>query len=260
MKLVKRMFVMSIKKQAEYKLNFILLCIAVAPIHLIQALFSWIIATKYSGFSGWSAAELIFLYGMLLTSYSFAQVFFRQFRYIDSLIVGGELDICYIRPQSLLFTLSFSNIRVMEIISQLLPSMVILIVSAVRLHITWCVAKVLILIGGLVGGFIIQSCIFIIIGLISFWTVKSSGLEEIYYSVKDFMNYPIEIYSDRIIALVTYIIPIAFANYYPARFILEKEGGELLINLLTIPVSIVIAAITICLWVYATKRYSSSGS
>lgn len=91
MRLAKRLLKMNIQRETIYRLNFILLCISVAPIHLIQMVFSWFIAKRFSSFDGWNGWELIFLYGLMLTSYSIAQVFFRRFRYLEEMVINGGI-------------------------------------------------------------------------------------------------------------------------------------------------------------------------
>lgn len=91
MRLAKCLLKMNIQRKTIYRLNFILLCISVAPIHLIQMVFSWFIAKRFSSFDGWNGWELIFLYGLMLTSYSIAQVFFRSFRYLEEMVINGGI-------------------------------------------------------------------------------------------------------------------------------------------------------------------------
>lgn len=255
-----RLIKMCVKRRAEYKLDFILTCIAVTPIHLTQMFFSWIIAKRFGGVAGWDTLDLIFLYGVLLTSYSVAQIFFRHFRYIDESITSGSLDLCFIRPIPITYYMIFFNLNVMEIISQLFPSVAILVVVCVRLDVGWSLAKIMVLISALVGGALIQSCLFVAIGLISFWTIKSSQLENIFYAFKDFCNYPIDIYGRYITGFLTFVLPMAFVNYYPARFILDKPSGDSIINFLTMPVSLILLGITTILWKKALRNYSSTGS
>ncbi|WP_442962144.1 ABC-2 family transporter protein [Pseudogracilibacillus sp. SE30717A] len=44
-----------------------------------------------------------------------------------------------------------------------------------------------------------------------------------YFKIKDFINYPPSINFNLIQITLTWIIPIAFINYYPSLFLLEKE-------------------------------------
>lgn len=187
----------------EYKLNFILLSIAVTPIRLIQLVFAWIIATQIQGFYGWQPYDMVFLYATFMVSYSIAQVLFRDFRFLEEMVVKGTLDIYLLRPQPILFSLVFYNAHIMEVFSQLLPSVLILIISCFKVGILWNFSKIAVLIEAIIGGTLLQSCIFVLIGCLSFVTVKSSWLGEFYYSFRDYMSYPISMFGNRVLLFLT---------------------------------------------------------
>lgn len=249
--------IINIKKNMTYRLNFFLLCIAVAPIQVIQLFFSWVIISRFGGIGDWSFYEITFLYSIMLINYSIAQVFFRHFRFIDGYVVRGQLDLYLTRPNTLLFTLIFSELNVMELFSQLLPSIIVFCYSLRYLHIVWCVEYIIILLLGIVGGSIICSCIFILIGLTSFWTYKIGGFAEIFFTLKTFLNYPLDVYGEKIVFFLTVFFPIAFINYYPAEHILK---GNTKMGFLTFPIAIFFVFITRIIWKKALKRYNSSGS
>ena len=260
MKLARLYFKMSLKRSLQYRLNFILLCISVAPIHLIQMLFSWFIAKKFNGFGTWDGWNLIFLYGVLLTSYSIAQVFFRTLRYIENFVISGSLDVYFIKPVPILYGVIFNNLSVMEIFSQLLPSVVVLIISCVYNQINWTISKILVLLGAIIGGAFIQMASFLLIGSVSFWAMRSSNLERIFFAFKDFLNYPLYVYGKKVVAFLTYILPLAFINYYPALYILELENSMDILNFMTIPVSVILSCIAIFVWKISIEHYNSAGS
>jgi len=237
-----------------------LLCISVAPIHLIQMLFSWFIAKRFDGFGTWDGWNLIFLYGVLLTSYSIAQVFFRTLRYIENFVISGNLDVYFIKPIPILYGIIFNNLSVMEIFSQLLPSMVVLIISCIYNQINWTILKISVLLGAVIGGAFIQMALFLLIGSVSFWVMHSSKLERIFFVFKDFLNYPLYVYGKKVVAFLTYIFPLAFVNYYPSLYILEREDSMCILNFMTVPVALVLSCFAIFTWKISIDHYNSAGS
>lgn len=251
---------MSFRKSLQYRLNFILLCISVAPIHLIQMLFSWFVAKEFGGFGTWDGWNLIFLYGVLLTSYSIAQIFGRRLRYLEGDVVHGELDVYFTKPLPVLFSVILNDLRIMEIFAQLLPSIIVLIVACIYNNIQWNIIKVFVLIGAIVGGAMIQMAIFLLIGSVSFWTLQSSKLQDIFFAFKDFLNYPLYMYGKEIIAFLTYVFPLAFINYYPSLFILERENATSILNFMTVPVAVFLSIIALGVWRVSLEHYNSTGS
>ena len=260
MKLIGMYFKMSFKKCLQYRLNFIITCVAVAPIHVLQMVFSWFIAKKFDGFGIWSGWNLIFLYGVLLTSYSIAQIFFRMLRFLENYVINGSLDKFLVKPQSILFGFVFENLGIHEIFCQLLPSVIVLIISCFYNRIYWNAAKVVVLVGALVGGAFIQMSIFLLIGCVSFWTVRSSQLSGIFFAFKDFLNYPLYVYGKKIVAFLTYIFPLAFINYYPSLYILEREDAGNILNFMTVPVAVIVSGIAMFVWKISLEHYNSAGS
>ena len=258
MKLIRNYFRVSFLRQMEYKLNFILLCIAVAPIHLVELVFSWAVVQHFGNIENWSFENIAFLYALFLTSYSIAQVFFRQFRYLDDMVIHGRLDIYLLRPKNIIFTLIFSELNVMEVFSQLTPSVVILLYIYLKYYRAGNIISALVLIQALIGGTMIISCIFILIGLTSFWTYRIGGIEEVFFTFKSYMNYPIAIYGREIQVFLSTVLPLAFINYYPVAYIAGYEKG--ILSFMTLPVGIVMCMITFVVWKCAIRRYASTGS
>lgn len=260
MKLTRLYFSMNLKRSLQYRLNFILLCISVAPIHLIQMLFSWFIAKRFDGFGTWDGWNLIFLYGVLLTSYSIAQVFFRTLRYIENFVINGSLDVYFIKPIPILYGIIFNNLSVMEIFSQFLPSVVVLIISCIYNQINWTILKILVLLGAVIGGAFIQMALFLLIGSVSFWVMRSNNLERIFFVFKDFLNYPLYVYGKKVVAFLTYILPLAFVNYYPSLYILNREDSMCVLNFMTVPVALALSCFAIFIWKISIEHYNSAGS
>lgn len=258
MSLLFRYIVAGFQKQLEYKLNFILLCLAVAPIHLINLFFSWVIIKHFGNIGDWQFNDMAFLYAMFLTPYSISQIFFRQFRSFDSYVINGKLDLYLLRPNNLLFTLVFTDINIMEIFSQFLPSVIILIYSSVGSKMVLNLENLYVLIQGLIGGWLIISCFFILIGLSSFWIYRTSGLGVIFFIFKDYVNYPLTIYSKEIRYLLSFCLPLAFVNYYPVSYVLGKEFN--ILAFFTLPIGLLMVFLTMLIWKKALKRYSSTGS
>lgn len=260
MKLILQLLKCCIKRETTYRLNFFLLCLAVTPIQIVQLFFAYIIAKKIDGIFGWYSKDLLFLYSLFMVSYSLAQVFFRHFRFLDRMVITGTLDQYCLKPQPLLFSLVFYNIHIMEIVSQFFPSLILLIFSIVNADIEFNIVCLLVMIGAILGGTMIQSSIFVLMGSMSFFTLKANWIGEFYYSFRDYMSYPISIFGKNVLIFLTYVLPLAFISYYPARFILKKEDMYAIENFLTLPVGVLCLILINVLWKIAIKKYNSVGN
>ena len=75
----------------------------------------------------------------------------------------------------------------------------------------------------LVGGALFFMAIFILGATCSFWTPQTAELANIFTYGGQFMtSYPMHIYEAWMRSLFTFVIPMAFINYYPALYLLGK--------------------------------------
>ena len=64
------------------------------------------------------------------------------------------------------------------------------------------------------------------VGAISFWTLKSEEIGEIfYYKFRDLTRYPLSIFPGAVQMTLTFAFPWAFINYYPGLLLLNKAEG-----------------------------------
>lgn len=115
----------------------------------------------------------------------------------------------------------------------------------------------------LVSGFAIFSAITVITGAVSFWTIKSeeivSLLTDNNYRLKNYCDYPIQIYGKGVQFLLTFVIPYAFTGYYPIAKLLEKEVPWPDICYLGPVVALLFGGIAYVLWCTGIKRYNGAG-
>ena len=97
----------------------------------------------------------------------------------------------------------------------------------------------------------------IIIGL-SFKLFKAHEFMNLFWTLNSFSDYPLNIYKTFIPFFLTFIFPVAIANYYPASFLLGKiTDGSLLIVLTVVTAAFtVIGTLTLK---YGLRHYASAG-
>ncbi|MBW4082728.1 ABC-2 family transporter protein [Paenibacillus sp. S150] len=149
-------------------------------------------------------------------------------------------------------------------LGHIILSIIIFCISIPKLSIDWTIFKALWFVLLLLGAVLIHSAIMIASGSISFWFVKSSAVLELaIYDLRSFLNYPITIYQKWIQILLTFFLPFAFINFFPAQYLLQKEGGMLFHPLLQYGAPI-IGLISILLayrvWDLGINQYQSTGS
>jgi ABC-2 type transport system permease protein len=93
----------------------------------------------------------------------------------------------------------------------------------------------------------------------AFWTGTSRSAVWLFFRVSNFRKYPFEIFALSIQVVLVTLIPIAFASYFPASFLLGKEGFETW-KLVTPLVGPLFYFLAYEFWKYGLSKYSSTGS
>ena len=115
----------------------------------------------------------------------------------------------------------------------------------------------------MLGGSLIFAGIRIIIAAIAFWAVNNSSLVHLFvYSSREFLLYPLNIYSGSVKLLLTFLIPLGFINFYPAHYFLNKSTNDLFHPIFiyaTFPIGVFIYTISLLIWKIGQNAYESAG-
>jgi len=123
--------------------------------------------------------------------------------------------------------------------------------------------KIVFLLAAILGAALIQAAILVIIGTMSFWLVKNTATYSLLNCFNNFIDYPISIYNKSIQAFLTFVIPVAFVNFYPVHYFLDKTGDNLFSPILqygTPVVGIVLFFLAYQFWRIGVDKYESTGS
>jgi len=129
------------------------------------------------------------------------------------------------------------------------------------IHIT--ILKIVFLLAAILGAALIQTAILVVIGTMSFWLVKNTATYSLLNCFNNFLDYPITIYARSIQAFLTFVIPVAFVNFYPAHYFLNKTGDNLFFPALqygTPIVGLVMFFMAYQFWKIGVNKYESTGS
>lgn len=58
---------------------------------------------------------------------------------------------------------------------------------------------------------------------VSRFTIESSGFSRLAWTVDEFTRYPADIYGRVTRTLITWVVPVAFASFYPAQLLFDTE-------------------------------------
>lgn len=221
--------------------------------------FIMLLFTQIETLNGWSFWELIFLtafFRMVLgvqTFLFFAPVFLgREF------IITGDLDRVIVRPLNALYQVYADMINIHNF-AEALGSLAVLLYAAKKLSIQFSLLKMLFGLASVISSVFLLAAIFLGLGTFAFWTGKSRSFFTIVWRVRDFSQYPINIYPGAIKAFLMTLMPVAFASYFPVSFLLGKPENYIL-QLFSLISGPIFFLVSYRFWLYGLSNYSSTGS
>ena len=139
-----------------------------------------------------------------------------------------------------------------------------MILSIVRLGITMTPLRIVLLIVFLLGSALLQSGCFLIFSAPNFSLVRAEKILDLFFfEISSFVQYPITIYPLFMQTVLSFILPYAFINFYPAQFILGKQDFSVfgpVMQYLAPLVGAAVFAFGIWFWNRSLRRYQSTGS
>lgn len=247
------------KKLMEYRFDFLTGAFSFLVVQITTLLFMTIIFGKIPAMAGYTFYQVLFIYGFSLfpkgLDHLFADLFWElcYFR-----IAKGEFDRYMTRPINPLIQIIIECFQI-DAFGELIVGVGIVAYSAYKIGLTLSFINILLFIIIIPFGALIFTSLKIMITSIAIVTKRSGAILKVVYSVNEFAQYPVPIYSKIIQNIITYIIPFAFAAYYPASYFLT--GKNPLFNLGgVVIISVVFFTLSILIWNKALTKYESAGS
>jgi ABC-2 type transport system permease protein len=218
----------------------------------------WVTLRAFQAVQGWKAYEVVILYALDLLAYAGSQAFVIPLWNMDELVVRGGLDDFLIRPLSPLVHIMARGFNV-GYLAHICISLAALFFAYVQLGLKWDSVHWLLLVITVAGGTLIQIALTIIPASLSFWWTRANISGFFRWGSREFIRYPISIYPAAVRFVLTFMIPMAFVNYYPALSLLGKSA-LLLWPSVTLAIGLVLILLSLVVWRAGLRRYASSGT
>ena len=257
-----RMAGAQIRSQMQYRTSFAIQSAVMFLVMVSDLAPVWILARFFGSLEGWSFAELALLYGMVETSWSSVETVLRGFENFSSYLVQGDLDRILLRPRSVILQVATRDFDARKL-SRIAQGVLVLGVSSTALGLgpralAWVAL-------GVAGGVLCFAGIVTAGAAIQFWTLgQAQELQNILtYGGAAALTYPVSIYATWFRRVLTYGVPLAFVNYFPALAALgrtEAAGWPMFVPWLSPLVCALVLALGLVAFTRGLRRYESTGS
>lgn len=250
------------RMQVEYRTSFVIGIFANGFCYFITFMTFQVLTDNFQDIGGWNFHEITILYGINLLSYATAGVFFwGSILCLEDLVVMGDLDRYILRPFGIIRQMAFTEFG-WTFIGQILIAGFFLVKAYIYLGLI-SLFSLLFTIYALIGSILIQSAAMIFFGSLSFWTTKSMAIAElVYYDMRRFTEYPLNIYPKQIYFILTFIIPWALISYFPSCVILSKDDTVFvtIMGYLSPCVGGILFVLSVIFFYRGLKRYAGAGN
>lgn len=261
----RRLIAIQLQSQMQYRASFWLDVTSTFFLFMGEFSVIYFAFQKFGGLGGWQLGEVAFLYGLVEMSFALMDMFFTGFdphRFGPNIRLG-HFDQLLLRPININVQVLGSGLELKRL-GRVAGGLLIFGYALSLVDMSWTWGKVLYLPLVVWGMMAFFGGIFIMGTTMTFWTVNAvEALNILTYGGSYLISYPIHIYTRPFRLFITYIFPVAFLNYYPALYFLDKphpQGWPLWTSLLAPLVGTAVLLLSLRLWQFGIQHYQSTGS
>lgn len=224
--LYKRYLSMLLKSQLQYKASFVMTAVGQFLVSFTTFLSMYFMFDRFQQVEGFSFSEVLLCFSVVLMAFSFTECFARGFDVFPRLIRTGELDRILVRPRSVVFQVLTSTMEFTRF-GRFLQAVLVLCYAIPASGVVWTGDKILTLIAMFLGGCAVFAGLFILYAGFSFFTIDGLEFMNIFTDgSREFGKYPLAIYGEGVLKLLTYVIPIALFQYYPFLYLIGRTQNR----------------------------------
>ena len=220
-----------------------------------------VIFGRVDDLGGFSLTEVAFLYAGTGLGIAFGDLVVGRIERLGQMIRMGRLDTMMTKPVPLLVQVLADEFALRRFARIAQAGLVFAWAAS---HVDWDLARAAVAVLMVVTGTLIFCGLFISLACIQFWTIDSAEVASAFtYGGNTLTQYPLTIYPGELVKVLTFVVPIAFVNWYPALFILDRSdpfGFPAWLQFASPVAAAVVVAGTALVWRTGVRHYRSTGS
>jgi ABC-2 type transport system permease protein len=252
-----------VRGQLAYPASFALDVVAQFIGQSIELIVILVVFTQVSSLGGFSAGEVVLIYGLSATAFGLADLSVGQVEELPAYIRTGEFDVMLLRPLGTLPQLLSADVALKRV-GRVAAGLGVLVWSLITLDLDWTPARAVLAVIAPLAGAVILSAMWVAANAVSFWLVDGREVaNSVTYGSNFSTSYPITIYGPWLRRIMCYAVPGAFVAYFPALALLGRPDPLALPEALqwSSPlVAVVAVAVAGLVWRTGVRHYQGTGS
>lgn len=179
--------------------------------------------THVDALGGYSLPEIALLYGLSATAFGVCDLLLGSMDRVGGRVRDGTLDTLLVRPVPVLAQVAADRFALRRL-GRITQGLLVLGYALVTLDIAWTPLKMLMLPMTVIGGAAIFGAIFVAGAAFQFVAQDASEVQNSFtYGGTTLLQYPPTVFAKDLVRGVTFVVPLAFASWLPALYVLGRE-------------------------------------
>lgn len=241
--------------------NFIIYFFTILFYQALFIIFMSVIFQYVPNIKGWNFFEILFIFGFFnIVSGIFYLIFAWTLWFPTKYLLTGKLDVLLVLPINSFLGILLEELgrSVSEIITIFLGILYVTL-SILKLNINLNLINLFYFLLNVLSGVLILGGIFTIFTSFSFFFKSRTPMVTPLIYFMELAQYPIDIFNKWLRVFLIYILPIAFAGFFPAVSIIRPYEYKNF-QFLTFFVSVFVFFISLILWHLSIRKYESAGN
>jgi ABC-2 type transport system permease protein len=252
-----------VRSEMQYRVSFVAEITGNLLVTGLDFAMLLILLNRFTAIGGWTLPQVAFLYGTSAVSFSLAELFVGHYDDFDQQVVRGDFDRVLIRPLPVSFQMVAGAFPLRRF-GRLIQGAAVLVLALIWLQPGWNAGQWVFFAVMILGGALFFGAIFILGATSAFWSPQMNEVANIFTYGGTFMtSYPMSIYAVWLRSIFTFLIPMAFINYYPSLYLLDKPdpfGLPAWVPFLAPLVALISLRLALAAWQVGVRHYQSTGS
>jgi ABC-2 type transport system permease protein len=250
-----------VRASFSYPTSFVLLTISGFLITGLDFVALWLMFTHLDRLGHFSLMEIALLYGASGTGLRVADLLIGSVERIGVYVRTGRLDQMLTKPVPLLVQVCADDFSLRRF-GQISQAVIVLAVACTQVD--WTPLRVLVAVSMVISSAVIFFGLFVAFSCVQFWTTDASEFANAFtYGGNTITQYPLSIYPGELTKGLTFLMPIAFVNWYPCLYLLGRDdpfGLPTWLQFCSPVAAAVVLGGALIAWRTGVRHYPSTGS
>ncbi|WUI03545.1 ABC transporter permease [Spirillospora sp. NBC_00431] len=248
---------------AQYPVSMVLLALATAVVTSLDIAAIALLFSRAPNIAGFGASEVLFLYGTSALSFGISDILLGSTERLGYHVRRGTLDAMLVRPVSPLVQIATEEFTPRRF-GKLVPAVAVLAYALDRVDVAWTPGRVAMIPVMVLSGAAIFGALWVLTAAVQFAVIDVHGASKtLTYGGGYLTQYPMTMFARDFVRGVTFVVPLAFVNWQPALYVLDRSDPLGLPGAARFASPLVAAALcgaAALAWRAGLRHYRSTGS